>query len=340
MKLFSILACVSMVLFIVAFPSPSSAVESQISKPIRALHFVVLGISLHEAEKLADRAADNGFNTIIPNILWGASVKLKTFPWPVRVKPWSRNQLVAFVKYARGKGLRVVPQFPTLSKQRNLLGKHRPDLMYNRATYNPNKKEVYRLIYPMLGELISLVHPKAILIGHDEVVGWSRSNYVKGFLRPGEKMLPARLFLRDTLKLHKFLKSRGVATWMWGDMLISPREFPSMEPHSLHGGMPGYGKQLRMRLPKDIVICDWHYSGDQRDFPSLAAFRQEGFRVLGATWKNENTIRNFSRYAAKHGAEGMIATTWSYVQRKDWKVVDRIIKFSGKTFLKDFPGAN
>ena len=66
---------------------------------------------------------------------------------------------------------------------------------------------------------------------------------------------------------------------------------------------------------------------------------QEGFSVIGATWKREVTIHNFSESAAKNGASGMIATTWFHVQKGEWKLVDRIINYSGKRFLRDFPDA-
>jgi hypothetical protein len=147
------------------------------------------------------------------------------------------------------------------------------------------------------------------------------------------------LFLKDVLILNEHLKKKGIQTWMWGDMLISPDEVPSMKPEQMHGSMAGYGKALRDKLPRDIVICDWHYLDDQPYFPSLYMFRQEGFKVIGTTWKKEKTIHNFSLYAAKHGAEGMIATTWSHVQRKEWDVVERIIRESGEAFRKDFPDA-
>jgi hypothetical protein len=112
-----------------------------------------------------------------------------------------------------------------------------------------------------------------------------------------------------------------------------------MKPGPLHGLKAGYGKPLRDKLPKDIVICDWHYADEQPEFPSLAALRKEGFRVLGATWTKEVTIQNFSRYAAQHGGEGMIATSWSHVQKKEWDVVEKIMRTSGEVFKKDFPDA-
>jgi len=124
-----------------------------------------------------------------------------------------------------------------------------------------------------------------------------------------------------------------------GNMLIPQDEFPNILSRHLHGTVPGYGKVLRAKIPRDIVICDWHYFDDQSVFPTLDVMQKEGFRVLGATWKKENTTLNFSRYAAKHDAHGMIATTWFHVVRKEWDVVEYIIKVSGEAFSKDFPDA-
>ncbi|MFZ0257665.1 MAG: hypothetical protein WAN46_18950, partial [Gammaproteobacteria bacterium] len=104
----------------------------------------------------------------------------------------------------------------------------------------------------------------------------------------------------------------------------------------LHGTAPGYGKALRDKLPHDIVISDWHYFDNQKDFPSLTTMQKEGFRVIGVTWKKPKTIRNFSRYAAQHSAYGMMATTWFHVQRQEWDVVNQIISESGSAFSRAF----
>jgi hypothetical protein len=123
---------------------------------------------------------------------------------------------------------------------------------------------------------------------------------------------------------------------MWGDMLISKEEFTDIPDDHLHGSKPGYGKALRDKLPRDIVICDWHYRQNESEFPTMAAMQEEGFRVIGTTFKKEATISNFSEFASKHSAYGMMATSWFYVQRQQWDTVDRIIELSGEAFQKDF----
>ena len=145
-------------------------------------------------------------------------------------------------------------------------------------------------------------------------------------------MIPADLFVNDVLRVNTYLIARNVEVWMWGDMLLSPKEFPAMVDRPLHGGAVGYGKAVRDRLPRNIVICDWHYDDDQEEFPSLAKLQKEGFRVIAATWKKEKTIRNMSRFASRNRAYGMMATSWFYVQGGNWGMVDNIIHESGQAF--------
>lgn len=38
-------------------------------------------------------------------------------------------------------------------------------------------------------------------------------------------------------------------------------------------------------------MWDWHYGDEQGSFPAMAEMQSEGFRVIGATWKREQTTR-------------------------------------------------
>ncbi len=315
------------------------AASSPNAQPVRAVHFVLRGVAVEDAKHMADLAKASGFNTLIISL--ADAVKFVTFPGKPLKNALSPAEFMSVVQHARLQGLAVIPEVKLLTHQEKFFGNSRPDLMFNKSTYDPRKPEVYDLIFPYLDEIIKLMQPSAIHIGHDEVdevVGWNKKHFEK-VTRPGELILPADLFLEDVNRLHAFLKKKGVNTWMWGDMLIAPDEFPTMLYKHLHGSVLGYGKTLRDKLPRDIVICDWHYFDSQQDFPSLRVIQKEGFRIIGVTWKTARTIRNFSRYASLNKAHGMMATTWFHVQRKEWDVVERIIRESGEAFLKDFPDA-
>ena len=311
-------------------------VSFQNQNPVRAFHFVLKPMEKKHALQMVDMAHAAGFNTIIVQLTWG--LRLDNAPWKASSGAWSRDEFLEWVTYVRDKGMVVIPEVKLLTHQIKLFQNNYLDLMFNTDTYDPRKEEVYVKVFQLLNEIITLIHPKAIHIGHDEVAGHSEQS-AKVWLREGEMILPANLFLEDVIRIHAFLKNRGVETWMWGDMLIRPDEFLEMRESYLHGSTSGYGKTLRDKLPRDIVICDWHYADKQSEFPSISTMKKEGFRVLGATWRNETTIHNFSRYAASHGASGMIATTWFYVPKREWDVVERIIKISGEVFSKDFPDA-
>lgn len=307
--------------------------------PVRALHFVLWGASIEDAKRVTDEAKASGFNTLV--IALGDAVKLSTFPGKLRADAWSADEFVKFVGYARKRGFNVIPDVRLLSHQESFFGSNHPELMYNSSTYDPRNAKVYTLTTAYLDQLIGLIHPAAIHIGHDEVSGWLyQRTLLPGKpigLLPGESGLSADLFLQDVLKIHDYLKNKGVETWMWADMLTSPNEFPTMLSTGLHGGGTGYGKALRDQLPRDIVICDWHYNDLQPDYPSLTTMQNEGFRVIGSTWKNNTNINNFSRYAGQYGAYGMMATTWFHVRNHEWDVVNSIIRDSGTAYNKDFP---
>jgi len=292
---------------------------------LRVLHLPLGELSLSDAKRWVDKAAAARFNAIVL-MIWGG-IKLNSSPWATIENPLTPANLAEWATYTKGKGLDVIIGLQLLSHQEFFLQETRPELMFNHITYDPRKAEVQKIVLAVLDEVIDLAHPKAIHIGHDEVFNPPEHKKWRGV---DEKPLPAKLFLQDVLQIHAHLKKRSVETWMWGDMLIAPDELPDMNPENLNGIMPDYGKLLRAKIPKDIVICDWHYQ-PSRGFPSIDTFRREGFRVIGATWENKQTIQSFSRYAKEHNAYGMMATIW-YDALIDPDKVERIIRESGEAF--------
>ncbi len=296
----------------------------------RILHIVLRGPPMEVARSLVDTAKASGYNAI--QFMLTDGVMLDNAPWTPKKRTWTKAQLLDWVAYVRSNGLEVIPEVKLLTHQELFLQPLHPELLFNSVTYDPRKEAVYKKVFPLLDEIIRSIRPAAIHIGHDEVVGWNKA-HARKMLKPGEGPLPADLFLQDVLRIHAYLKSKGVATWMWGDMLLTSEEFPSMLPKHLHGGMPGYGRVLRDQLPRDIVICDWHYFDQQKDFPSMSVMQAEGFKVIGSTWHNETTTRNFARYAREHRAFGMMATTWYHIHADKADLVDRIVRSSGRIFL-------
>lgn len=305
-----------------ALPVARAATSVQ---PVRAIHVVINHLSINDMKRQANMARRAGFNTMILDL--GNKVAFKSFPGVLSTTAWRVDELADVVSYIRCRGMEVIPGVPLLSHQWQFLAPTHPELMFDAITYDPSKPGVYKLILPYLDEVIATVHPKAMHIGHDEV----------------SVKLPADYFQQDVNIIHDYLTKKNIKTWMWGDMLISRIEFPTMFPEIINGNEIGYGRTLREKLPKDIVIGDWHYWDTRADFPSLAAFHASGFHVLGATWRKTQTTQNFSRYAAAHSADGMIITTWFDPKEPlvvhTWEELNKIIQESGSAFTMDFPDA-
>lgn len=171
------------------------------------------------------------------------------------------------------------------------------------------------------------------MIGHDEVVGLTKGSKQK-HLKHNEGFLPVELFLDDVLKLHAYITKKGINVWMWGDMLLNPRDFKIKKRH-MHG-RKGYAEHLHSKLPKDIVICDWQYIY-RNSYPTSNYFSNQGFNLLGATFKNIDSIYNFSNYHSKllDNSLGMIATMWFHIRpddEKHKKIVEDIILNSSEAF--------
>ncbi len=299
-------------------------------EPMRIMHFVLSGaVPMERAREYVNQAQAAGFTAV--QVLLTDGVRLDHAPWKPMKTAWTKAEFLSWVAYARAHSLEVIPEVKLLTHQEKFFQQQYPDLMFNAVSYDPRKEATYRVVFPLLDELIEALHPRAIHIGHDEAFGWTVGQVAK-WLKLGEVMVPADLFVRDVVRVHDYLQQKGLETWMWADMLLAPAEFPGASAKHLHGIAVGYGKALRDQLPRDIVMCDWHYRDEQANFPSLAVMQGEGFRVIGATWKREETTRNFSRYALSRHAYGLMATTWFHVQRNDRELVNWIIHASGMLF--------
>lgn len=291
--------------------------------PYRVLQFVLRSNVQSFAYDLIDTAKKSGYNAVMFTLV--GDVKFKNAPWSTEENNWSKTELVKWVNYARSKGIDVIPGLNLLTHQEKFTQGRYPDLMFNKVTYDPRKEDIYKLIFPLIDEIIEAIHPVAIHIGHDEVKGHRKLN-------SGESILPAELFVMDVLRIHGYLKSKNISTWMWGDMLLSPDEFPGINSKNMHGGITGYGKKVRDELPRDIVITDWQYFNEGDSFDTLSVMQKEGFRVIATTWNRFKSTRDFARFAKKNNSYGMMATTWGYFKSGYTPEVENLIRSTGELF--------
>lgn len=224
----------------------------------------------------------------------------------------------AVVEEAHRQHVEIVPLVNTFGHSEWLLNndtyRHLADNPNDPYAYDPSNPEVYRVCEGIYEEALELFQPRMVHIGHDEVT-------IEGFpVREENRKVGVReLMLRDIRHYHAFLGARGVRTMIWGDMFLAPGEASdaafaaSLEESALK----------RAGLPKDIIMCDWHYGPDPAEkFISLGVFNRDGFDAIACTWSNPANIAEFAKAAlnerkttgpAESRGEtwGLLQTTWA-----------------------------
>jgi rubredoxin len=169
----------------------------------------------------------------------------------------------------------------------------------------PSNLEVDKIVFDLLDELLDAFAADAVHIGMDEV-----------FLIGDEKCPrcggkdKGELFAAEVNRLHRHLvEEKGVEMLMWSDRLLDAAVFPYGEWEASKTG----SHRAITRIPKDIIMCDWHYERRQ-DYPSVRFFQEQGFRVVPSTWRNPEAGVALIRCARKDATEkmlGILFTGWS-----------------------------
>ncbi len=67
------------------------------------------------------------------------------------------------------------------------------------------------------------------------------------------------------------------------------------------------------QIPKDIIMCDWHYETRPQGYPSVVYLQEKGFRILPSTWRNKDAALAMLREARSTATPrmlGHLCTTW------------------------------
>jgi len=183
-----------------------------------------------------------------------------------------------------------------------------PDGLYCRS-YCPLHPQVHEAVLPLVDEICDVFETDAFHAGMDEVF------YI------GEAKCPrcggkdkAELFAGEVKLLRDHLQSKGRQLWLWGDRLLDGQT----------SGLGEWEASLNDTyravdlIPKDVVICDWHYD---RAAPTSVYFALKGLNVVTCPWMNPQTaiqqlhdiltFRKESPQRMKPRFQGMVQTVWS-----------------------------
>ncbi|MDA2924992.1 family 20 glycosylhydrolase [Acidobacteria bacterium AH-259-L09] len=228
-----------------------------------------------------------GVNVLVLEINY--RYQFRSHPELAEVDALSKEDVKALVAACRETNVQLIPQLNCLGHQSwkdktfSLLATY-PDFDETPEKY-PNNEEIYcrsycprhpkvhQVIFALIDELAEVFEAKAFHVGMDEVflLGEDDCPRCKG-------MNKAQLFADEVRALHDHLSKRNLAMWMWGDRFID-------------GEISGIGKLEASinhtygavdLVPKDIVICDWHYESAP---PTPGYFALKGFSVVTSPWR-------------------------------------------------------
>ena len=175
----------------------------------------------------------------------------------------------------------------------------------------PLHPAVNPVVFTLIDELIDAFQTEAIHLGMDEVFLIADDDCPRCSGKD-----PSELFAKAVNDYHDyFVKEKGLEMLIWGDRLIDRKSFPVYD--QWEADKFGIAPALAL-IPKDIIICDWHYF-PRDDYPSVRRFLEQGFRVWPACWRIPHAALDFYFKSKKAGQEtgagermlGMLVTGWN-----------------------------
>jgi len=236
----------------------------------------------------------------------------------------NKDDVRQIVAACRSAGIQLIPQINCLGHQSwakhngRLLEKH-PEFDETPGKY-PNNEGIYcrsycplhpgvhEVVFDLMDELAEVCEADALHVGMDEVflLGEEDCSRCKGKNK-------AELFAQEVQVLRDHLARSNRTLWMWGDRFLDGKTTGIGKwEASLNDTHPA----LRL-VPKDIVICDWHY---EKAVPTAAYFATEGFGVVSSPWRKPEValgqlemiraVRKHANEAIAARMQGVLQTTW------------------------------
>ena len=229
------------------------------------------------------------------------------------------------IEYCARRGIRVIPEVPSASHCDYMARAH-PEIAERCEdpypdTYCPSDPRSYELLFDILDEVIEVFRPEIINIGHDEYYSINICDRCRKRL-----VSAADIYAEDVLKIHGYLRRKGVKTMLWCDKLLDIHTEDGAnfggalnlvyENWNVHGRLLGIVPptwEAVGRMPEDLICLNWCWSfGAEYD----EALR--GFPVVFGNFRGES----MNRYRERCGGNtsGGICSNWGatlpvYLQR-------------------------
>jgi len=281
-----------------------------------------------------EELASRGVNTLV--LLVEYNYQYESYPQLRDSAALSKAEVKKIVNACRKNKIRIIPQINLLGHQSwanrpNALMKYfpefdetpevkmpekyvwpNPDGLYCKS-YCPLHPEVHKVVFALVDELCDVYETDAFHAGMDEVfyLGSDKCPRCSGIDK-------AELFAGEVRRIRDHLASKNRELWIWGDRLIDGKTTGM----GIWEASYNFTYRAVDMIPKDVVICDWHY---ERPDQTPVYFAMKGLRVVTCPWRTPATavlqaedMARFRKYATpemKPRYYGMMQTTWSSPER-------------------------
>lgn len=236
----------------------------------------------------------------------------------------TKDEVRRIVEECAKRHIEVIPEVQALSHSYYLCVAH-PEIAERQDdpwpdTYCPSNPKSYELLFDVMDEVIEVVRPRMMHIGHDEV-------YTLRVCPKCRKRSGHDLFADDVIKIRDFLASRGVRTAMWGDRLMQVPLKKGEKPGAIGGYAakrvcPDTGRVWEMpatynaakRIPKDVLMLDWQWGNWQWSGKETSerSFTKHGFEVLFGNFEPLK-FPDWERRSKQKEVLGAELSTWNGV---------------------------
>jgi hypothetical protein len=180
-------------------------------------------------------------------------------------------------------------------------------------SYCPLHPDLHKVTFAVIDELCDAFETDAFHAGMDEIfyLGEDKCPRCQGVDK-------AELYAGEVTAIHDHLALKNRELWIWGDRMINGK----ITGLGFWEASYNYTWRAINMVPKDVVICDWHY---ERPDQTAVYFAMYGFRVITCPWRTPSTaviqtedMAKFRKYATpemKPRYYGMMETTWMSAER-------------------------
>ena len=216
-----------------------------------------------------------------------------------------KDDLRRLAGWAADYGLEVIPEMQSLSHTYYISSVRRdvaedPDMAWP-DSYCPSNPESYRLFFDLLDEVVDVLKPRRVHIGHDEWRAGAFCDRCRG-------QDTGALFAEDVLKIHRHLEEKGIETWLWGDHFVDGHN--RLGKSWAEGGIVRYERpdtrSARDRLAAAGVklhVLNW--SGEEGD----ATFQKLGWPFVVGNLEG-TTEKDWPGRLRRFGALGGEVSSW------------------------------